>query len=370
MTEKKNNKTHEELKAPFPYFGGKSRIADKVWERFGNVETYVEPFGGSLAVLLARPTVHEWWKGKETVGDYSGHIVNFYRAVKYAPKEVAEYANWPVTEADLTARHLWLVRYQNELAEKLAADPEYYESKTAGWWVWGISSWVGGEWCSGLGPWKPGEEGNKTALGVYRKMPMSAGNHSGKGIHKLIKRNPYFDEEGLPLVEELHYEELEKTFNSISNRLRRVRIVCGDWKRMTKSISIPPKGKVAGIFLDPPYDLSSRRGDLYGPSDARNNQDVSLAQVHEEARSWALQLGVQENFRVAYCSYFSETENSLFLNAGWTSLNWQAAGGYGLQANNLAKENRDKEIIWFSPHCLDPQNNAALIQTADTFNGG
>lgn len=45
-----------ELKAPFPWFGGKSRAADLVWSRFGDVQNYVEPFAGSLAVLLARPS--------------------------------------------------------------------------------------------------------------------------------------------------------------------------------------------------------------------------------------------------------------------------------------------------------------------------
>lgn len=43
------------LKAPFPWFGGKSRVASIVWERFGDVPNYVEPFFGSGAVLLGRP---------------------------------------------------------------------------------------------------------------------------------------------------------------------------------------------------------------------------------------------------------------------------------------------------------------------------
>jgi hypothetical protein len=43
------------LKSPFPYFGGKSRVAAEVLRRFGDVKTYVEPFCGSCAVLLARP---------------------------------------------------------------------------------------------------------------------------------------------------------------------------------------------------------------------------------------------------------------------------------------------------------------------------
>lgn len=37
------------LKAPFPWFGGKSRAAHIVWDRFGDVPNYVEPFAGSLA---------------------------------------------------------------------------------------------------------------------------------------------------------------------------------------------------------------------------------------------------------------------------------------------------------------------------------
>jgi DNA adenine methylase len=40
------------LRAPFPWFGGKSRAAHLVWAAFGDVPNYVEPFFGSGAVLL------------------------------------------------------------------------------------------------------------------------------------------------------------------------------------------------------------------------------------------------------------------------------------------------------------------------------
>ena len=43
------------LKAPFPYFGGKSRAAPLIWEALGDVPNYVEPFFGSWRVLLGRP---------------------------------------------------------------------------------------------------------------------------------------------------------------------------------------------------------------------------------------------------------------------------------------------------------------------------
>ncbi len=41
---------------PFPWFGGKSAVADRVWTALGpDVMNYVEPFCGSCAVLLLRP---------------------------------------------------------------------------------------------------------------------------------------------------------------------------------------------------------------------------------------------------------------------------------------------------------------------------
>ena len=37
-------------KAPFPWFGGKSRAAETVWGLLGDVPHYVEPFAGALGV--------------------------------------------------------------------------------------------------------------------------------------------------------------------------------------------------------------------------------------------------------------------------------------------------------------------------------
>ena len=50
-------------KAPFPYFGGKSKAAELVWSLLGDVPHYVEPFAGSMAVLLNRPHLIRavWW---------------------------------------------------------------------------------------------------------------------------------------------------------------------------------------------------------------------------------------------------------------------------------------------------------------------
>lgn len=165
----------KKLKAPFPWFGGKSRVAHLVWERFGDVGNYVEPFAGSLAVLLARPTPAR----VETVNDLDCYLANFWRATQAAPEEVARWSDAPVNEADLHARHRWLHK-QAEPAlspgeaealeafraahpalasrvlhdparwgfrEKMRNDPAFFDAQLAGWWVWGLSCWIGDNWC-------------------------------------------------------------------------------------------------------------------------------------------------------------------------------------------------------------------------------
>lgn len=93
----------EKLKAPFPWFGWKSRVADIVGARLGDVDNYVEPFLGSGAVALMRKTVPR----TETFNDIDGYIANFWHAIQSDPDSVAYFADWQVTEADLTARHIW-----------------------------------------------------------------------------------------------------------------------------------------------------------------------------------------------------------------------------------------------------------------------
>jgi site-specific DNA-adenine methylase len=113
------------MKAPFPWFGGKSRVSDIVWDRFGDPANYVEPFFGSGAVLLNRPTE----AGVETVNDLDCMVANFWRALQADPGAVAFHADWPVNEADQHARHLWLVS-QADFRERMKTDAEFYDANT------------------------------------------------------------------------------------------------------------------------------------------------------------------------------------------------------------------------------------------------
>lgn len=116
---------------PFPWFGGKRDVAPQVWDALGNVSHYVEPFFGSGAVLLRRPHSAKF----ETVNDVDGLLANFWRAVRADPLAVAHHADWPCNEADLHARHVWLVgqrdiraRFQGELITKQGMSDEQVAS--------------------------------------------------------------------------------------------------------------------------------------------------------------------------------------------------------------------------------------------------
>ena len=84
---------------------------------------------------------------REVICDLNAFICNFYRSLRADPDAVAYHADWPTNHHDLTARHRWLLAQGPELRERMVADPDDYDAKIAGWWVWGQSSWIGHGWC-------------------------------------------------------------------------------------------------------------------------------------------------------------------------------------------------------------------------------
>ena len=121
------------MRTPFPYFGGKSRIAPEIWQRLGDPGYYFEPFGGALGVLLNRPHVgrHEY------VGDTDCHITNFFRAAKYGDcRELAGLTDWPTSQLDLVARTKWLKQQRQRLHRNLTNDPKWYDLECAAWYAW------------------------------------------------------------------------------------------------------------------------------------------------------------------------------------------------------------------------------------------
>jgi DNA adenine methylase len=71
------------MKPPFPYFGGKQRIADQIVALFPQHDHYIEPYAGGLSVLMAKPV-----SKLETVNDLDGDIMTFWRVLRDRPDEL------------------------------------------------------------------------------------------------------------------------------------------------------------------------------------------------------------------------------------------------------------------------------------------
>jgi len=464
------------LKAPFPFFGGKSRACPLIHSRLGDCPGYIEPFAGSLAYLLSKaPSRYE------TVNDLDNYIANFWRAVRAVdarvrvreleaafgrkvrlsgPAAVAFYADWPVNEADLTARHRWLMSAwrKYKFRERMLCEPDYFDAKVAGYWVWGISCWIGAGWCDERSEWNgPGREGNRgramhqdpkrpcthfqggiDTQGVrsdklrdpWVVMPFVAGDKTvhkqpsatpemmvqsergpagvrpdlasdGKGVHAPWQKRPHLMShkgthggdtkmphirrhqgvsqavpEGRPHLKrpyELHKppaakrqnlvrcfgthqyaarnEALLDWMNRLADRLRYVRVCCGDWRRIMGK-AVRTAASPCAILLDPPYSAEADRDEgIYAHEDTAVAHDVC---------EWCVEHGGDTDLRIALCGYEGEGHDVLVNDHGWTVESWKASGGYGRIHGDKAGRslvNRHRERIYFSPGCI-PAGNA------------
>lgn len=115
------------MRPPFPYFGGKMTIAPRIVDLLPPHQHYIEPFAGSLSVLLAKTPVKF-----ETVNDLDERLMTFWRVLREQPAELirrcalsphsrAEYLrcrNEPTAGTDLeTARRTWVILSQGRAGQ-------------------------------------------------------------------------------------------------------------------------------------------------------------------------------------------------------------------------------------------------------------
>jgi site-specific DNA-adenine methylase len=342
-----------EYKAPFPWFGGKSGACEVVWQAFGDVQNYVEPFAGSAAMLLGAP------EGKriETINDADGFVSNFWRAIHADPEAVAHHADWPCNENDLFSRHSWLVRHAQGLTDKLHADPDYFDAKIAGWWCWGACNWIGSGWCGGEGPWV--HDGEKlvdrrklphlgdAGQGINRQLP-HLGN-AGQGINRQL---PHLGNAGRGINRKLPHlgnagrgQFIYTWFATLHDRLRDVRVTCGDWSRVVKD-SVTVRHGLTGVFLDPPYFKGAMD---YAAGGVGTN-------LPAEVQAWCAANGDNAKLRIVICGHAGE--HDALLSKGWTERKWAARKGYATTDEAVA--NSASETIWCSPHCIAEVNAATM----------
>ena len=414
----------------YPWFGGKTRCAHIVWARFGTVINYIEPFAGSLGCLFKRPkeSFHPTRQNIETVNDLDCFIANFWRAVRYDPDSVSNYCDWIVNEAELHARHDWLMFSEHalEFRHRMHHNPEYYDCKIAGAWVYGCALWIGSGWCTDQGKGRMngkvqtprgipslGNAGRGVCRPVQTSQKIPNVGSAGMGIHRqsILATDPK-EEVLIKLLERIkqgvtteHREkilaklskncspvaqEIRNTLwgnlspqipqlasagcgihrpsqnvedgaelnimdrpgtrpdlylymRSICDRLRSVRIVCGDWSRVCKP-SVTTFHGITAILLDPPYSSERAAG--------KNRQifaqdDVNVA---HKVRTWSIENGSNPNLRIALCGHGHE--HTILEDLGWVPVKLKGTSGYSHGFTSEAGKLAKSETIWFSPNCV------------------
>jgi site-specific DNA-adenine methylase len=292
-------------------------VADAIWARFGDIEYFIDPFFGSGAVLFLRPSPPK----REIINDKDYFVANFFRAIQQDPDQVAHWADWPIIDIELSAREYWLMQ-QEEFKKKMLFDPEYFDAKIAGWWVWGIGAAVGLNFCrrpnSRIAHALTLPQPENSEYAIYRKTLLV-----GKeiGIHRrATKRN------------------LKEYFRFLRERLQFVQICCKEWHQILTPIKYPENG-FSGIFLDPPYcrDKKSIDGRIY------RDYSKNLA---DDVLKWAIDNGKKPKVRIALCGFLDDCAAL----DDWEKFTWKNTKGY----LGPKKSTRPFEAIWFSPNCLKP----------------
>lgn len=326
------NNMDTNLKAPFPYFGGKGLIAAKIWHYLGDVKQYIEPFFGSGAVLLKRPPT-KLDKIYEIVNDKDGFVANVWRSIIFSPDEVAKWCDWPVNHADLSARRKVLLENEHNLIDGLQNDPEWHDAKMAGYWIWAASCWIGsGLTCPNARPQIAGDQG------IHSQIPHLASDH---GIHSQ-RPHPAGGKERALTTKSTN--QVYGWMEALQNRLRYAKVVCGDWTRVCGG-NWQDNNKPVGMFFDPPYATSGRDESIY-------HHDSMT--VGEDVEKWVLERGKNPNYRIVVAGY--DDEYISLLDNGWQSISWSAGGGYA-NRNSRGMENRHRERLFVSPYCLDGEKD-------------
>jgi hypothetical protein len=178
--------------------------------------------------------------------------------------------------------------------------------------------------------------------GVNRQRPHLGGAGGlGQGVNRKSIQSA-----AIPAGVRTGEAELAAYLNQLAARLRYVRVCCGDWQRVVTPGALS-HGREVGIFLDPPYSTDVRDPNCY-------NTDKEHGDVSAAVREWAIANGDNPRYRIVLAGYDGEH----VMPSSWRVIEWTAGAAY--QTANSARngggnqENRHKERLWVSPHCLRP----------------
>lgn len=207
------------MKPPFPYYGAKVRLADRLVALLPPHRTFVEPFCGSAAVLFAKPPSRV-----EVINDQDDNAITFLRVLRETPADLARMLRLtPYARAEYLAADL------NVPVSDLERARRFFVRSTQGFNAGGTGRWAG--WSNGIR------------------------NGSTSDAHSVA--------------------DLVDRLDACAERLRRVVIEHRDACEVVAAYDAAD----SVLYLDPPYLASTRRGlDRQRPKDYAH--DASTPEDH------------------------------------------------------------------------------------------
>lgn len=280
-------------RSPFPWFGGKQRLADDILATFPEHDAYVEVFGGGASVLLSKAPAT-----LDVYNDRDDGLVNFFTALRDAPEQLV-----PLLELTPYARAEWQ-RCRDTWRD--VADP----IERARRWYVVVSQSFGGMVARDHGNTRQRELGR------------------GWGGERLGR---------------MHLSRAASTANRVDHiwrfvqRFRLVQIENLDWRACIERYDSPS----TLFYIDPPYVAATRRSGGYN----HELTDDDHAELVDRVLALA---GV-----AVVSGYDHPLYAPLVERGGFTRRTFSVISTAGQRAADAARDRRT-EVLWASPRAAQP----------------
>lgn len=244
------------MKAIFKYPGSKWSIANWIINFFPAHHSYLEPFAGSLAVLLNKPR-----SNIETVNDLDGNVVNLFEWIKNDPEKLAH--------------EIYYTPYSRQVYDKaFATNPKDSLKKAVNFYIrlnMGYGFRTNGEKVG----WKNDVQGRERA-------------YAAKG-----------------------WCELPKKIMMVAERLREVQI------ENKSAVELIPRFNYPNvlIYADPPYMLGTRHGKQY-QKEMDDKDHEALLQVLKQHKGPVLISGYKSDLYSRELSDWHQRETTCYSQVG------------------------------------------------------
>jgi DNA adenine methylase len=306
------------IASPITWFGGKSRLAPRIVKYFPPHRTYVEPFGGSAAVLLAKEP-----SSIEVFNDIDKQLFNLFRVLRHEPsfrqlQKGLELTLYSRAEFDLAKQQS---NDPVEAARRLVVRQRQSRGGLGDSWSYCVQD------AHAIGS-SVSIEAARCLL--VRQRQSFSGNgkdwsystkKSQGGVASAVKRW----RKGIDVLPAVH------------RRLRNVQIECDDWRKI-----IPRFDSLQTLFyVDAPYHSDTRVGGRYRHE--LSNQD------HKELIARLLKI----RGMVALSGYNHVTYEPLE-RTGWKRIDFDVV------ANVSYKRASRTESLWLSPSVVNQKSHLFL----------